>query len=80
MRRLLRVLAVAALMAAMMVSAGPAAMAQDSFGNESDFNNGWDVVQYNDDFFVSDDAWDSDEVGLEDCFWWDGEYWCEVDF
>jgi hypothetical protein len=47
--------AVAALMAAMMVSAGPA-MAQDSFGNESDFNNGWDVVQYNDGFFVSDDA------------------------
>jgi hypothetical protein len=79
LRRLLRVLALAALMAAMMVSAGPA-MARDSFGNESDFNNGWDVVQYNDGFFVSDDAWDFDEVGLEDCFWWDGEYWCEVDF
>ncbi len=88
------VLAVAALMAAMMVSAGPAAMAQGSFGNETNFSNGWDVVQYNDDYyFVFDDAWDDcywddcywdDAWGSydawDDCYWWDGEYWCEADF
>jgi hypothetical protein len=78
-------LAAAALMAVMVASAGPAAMAQDSFGNESDFNNGWDVVQYDDDYFVFDDAWDDGWWGygaaeLDDCYWWDGEYWCEVDF
>jgi hypothetical protein len=50
------VLAVVALMAAMTVSTGPAAMAQDSFGNESDFDNSYYVVEYNDDFYVYDDS------------------------
>jgi hypothetical protein len=69
MRRVLLVLAIIALVAAMMASGGPA-MAQDSFGNETNFNNSWDVVQYNDDYyFVFDDAWD-------DCYWWYGAYWC----
>jgi hypothetical protein len=69
MRRVLLVLTIIALMAAMMVSGGPA-MAQDSFGNETNFNNSWDVVQYNDDYYFGfDDAWD-------DCYWWYGAYWC----
>ena len=81
-------------MAVTMVSAGPA-IAQDSFGNESDFNSDLNVVQYNDDFYVYDDAWDDcywyrcywddawgyEEVGtLVDCYWWYDEYSCEVAF
>ncbi len=83
MSRLLMILAVAALMAAMTASAGPA-VAQDSFGNESYFNNDLNVVQYNDEFYVYDDSWDDcyfdeawgyDEVGtLDDCYWWYDEY------
>jgi hypothetical protein len=69
-RRLLMVLAVVALMAAMMVSTGPA-MAQNSSGNESDFDNSFHVVEYNDVFYVywDDDYWD-------DCYLWHGVYWC----
>ena len=81
MRRLLMVLAVAALMAAMMVSSGPAAVAQDSFGNESDFDNSYYVIEYDDNFYVYDDAWDDyywDAYYWDDCYWWDGEYWCQV--
>jgi hypothetical protein len=44
MRRVLLVLTVAALMAAMMVSAGPAKA--DSFGNESNFNSGVNGVDF----------------------------------
>ena len=51
MRRILLILTVAALMAAMMVSAGPAKA--DSFGNESNVNNGLNVVQFGGDTFVS---------------------------
>ncbi len=88
------VLAAAALMAAMIVGASPA-MAQGSFGNESDFDNSFDVVQYDGDFYVLDDDRDDCYWGdcdwndgwrgygtaeLDDCYWWDGEYLCEVDF
>ncbi len=50
MRRIFLALTVAALMAAMMVTAGPAKA--DSGGNSSDFNNDFSVVQINNDFFV----------------------------
>ena len=71
------VLAVVALMAAMMVSTGPA-MAQDNFGNESDFDNSYYVVEYNDVFYVYDDDdyyWDDDD-SRDDCYLWHGVYWC----
>ena len=44
MRRIALFLVVAALMAAMMVSAGPAKA--DSFGNESNFNSGVNGVEF----------------------------------
>jgi hypothetical protein len=49
-------------------------MAQNSSGNESDFDNSFYVLQYNDVFYVYDDYWDDDY--WDDCYLWDGVYWC----
>ncbi len=59
MRRLLLVLTVAALMAAMMVSAGPAKA--DGFSNERNIDNGLSVVQSGGDYFVS---WGDDDYDI----------------
>lgn len=59
MRRVLLVLSVAALVAAMMVSAGPAAAKIG--GNTNDFDNGSRVVQSNGNFFGFGDDFDDDD-------------------
>ncbi len=75
MRRIFVVLTVAALMAAMMVFAAPAAMADvdvDVDGSDVDVEvGGWGDWE---------DKWGFTEADLDDCFWWDGDRYCEVDF
>jgi hypothetical protein len=74
LRRVLMVLAVAALMAAMMVGASPA-MAQDFYVLDDDWVDcDWGDCNWNDGW------WGFGTAELDECYSWDGEYLCEWDF